>query len=169
MRTPFLSRRIAALALTAAALVGLTACTGLPGGAGTPAPSTSASADADSGDSGDTGDSGSGQTTEEACQLVKDTITDATAEFEQATTDDPAAVAEAFQAAAQSIADASDSVTNEEVAALLPSLQDLFEKVSEILPGIIEGDTSKVTEFEEMGTELQASMQEFEELCGPVG
>ncbi len=156
MRTPLLSRRLAAVAIAAAAVFGLTGCVGFPAGSGSAAPSASASSDAGSGE---------GQTTQEACQLVNDTIPSATEEFEQATTEDPEAVAEAFRAAAQSIADASGQVTNEEVAALLPSLQELFEKVADLLPAIIAGDTSKAAEFEEMGADLQASMQEFETLC----
>lgn len=162
MRTPNLSRRIAALTIAAVAALGLTGCTGFP--AGSPSGSATGGAASESPAAGGDGE----QTVEEACQLVTDTITEATAEFEQATTDDPAAVADAFNAAAQSIADASTQVTNEEVAALLPSLQELFEQVAEVLPAIIEGDTSKASEFEQMGTDLQESMQQFEELCGPV-
>ncbi|WP_374314175.1 hypothetical protein [Microbacterium sp.] len=149
MRSTTVSRRLAAVTIAAAAVFGLTACTG----AG-PAASDS------------TGPSAGGQTTEEACRLVSDTITAATDEFEQATTEDPAAVADAFHAAAESIADASSQVTNEEVAAVLPSLQQLFGDVADLLPAIIEGDTSKAAEFEQMGADLQASMQEFDALCG---
>lgn len=159
MLSPLRSRRLAAVVIAAAALAGLTACTGSPTGSNSSAPSSSTSAEGGSGDGA--------QSTEEACQLVQDTITDATSEFEQATGEDPEAAAEAFQAAAQSIADASSQITNEEVAALLPDLQQLFESVAEVLPAIIEGDTSKLTEFEEIGTDLQASMQQFQELCGP--
>jgi ABC-type glycerol-3-phosphate transport system substrate-binding protein len=159
MLSPLRSRRFAAVVIAAAALAGLTACTGSPAGSNSSAPSSSAPAEG--------GGEGT-QSTEEACQLVQDTITDATAEFEQATGEDPQAAAEAFQAAAQSIADASAEVTNEEVAAILPDLQQLFESVAEVLPAIIEGDTSKLTEFEEIGTDLQSSMQQFQELCGPV-
>ncbi|MHC2999514.1 hypothetical protein [Microbacterium sp. HJ5] len=164
MRTPTFSRRIAALTLAAVAVFGLAGCTGFPAGSGTPAPSTSSTADGGAGAGSDDGT----QTTAEACQLVQDTITDATAEFEQATTDDPAAVAEAFQAAAQSIADATGEVSNEEVAALLPPLQDVFERVAEVLPAIIEGDTSRTEEFQELGADLQTSMEQFNELCTPA-
>lgn len=157
MLTPLRSRRFAAVVIAAAALAGLTACTGSPAGTGGSANSSAPAED---------GSGGGAQTTEEACQLVQDTITDATSEFEEATGEDPAAAAEAFQAAAQSIADASADVTNEEVAALLPPLQELFERVAEVLPAIIDGDTSKLTEFEEIGTDLQTSMQQFQELCG---
>ncbi|MCW3492225.1 hypothetical protein [Microbacterium sp. SSM24] len=159
MRTTDLSRRFAAIVIAVGALAGLTACTGAP------APSnSSASTDGGSGDGG----SGDGQTTEEACQLVSDTITSATDEFEQATDEDATVAAEAFHAAAQSIADASSQVTNEEVAALLPSLQELFENVADLLPAIIEGDTSKSEEFAQVGTDLQTTMQEFQELCAPA-
>jgi hypothetical protein len=159
MRTPNLSRRLAAVAIVASALVGLTACTGFPAGSGSPAPSASLTSDAGSGD---------GQTTEEACQLVNDTITAATEEFENLAADDPAAVVEAFREAAQSIADASSQVTNDEVAAFLPSLQELFTDVADLLPAIVEGDTSKAAEFQQVGTDLQTAMQEFEELCAPA-
>ncbi len=164
MRTPNLSRRLAAVAIVASALVGLTACTGFPAGSGSPAPSASLTSDAGSGDGG----SGDGQTTEEACQLVNDTITAATEEFENLAADDPAAVVEAFREAAQSIADASSQVTNDEVAAFLPSLQELFTDVADLLPAIVEGDTSKAAEFQQVGTDLQTAMQEFEELCAPA-
>lgn len=158
MPTTRLSRGLAAVAIASTALLGLTACTGFPGAAGS---STSAP-----GDSGPDGGSGDGQSVQEACQLVNDTITSATEEFEQATTEDPAAVTEAFTAAADSIAEASTRITNEEVAAILPSLQELFEQVAELVPAIIEGDTSKAAEFGEISEDLQSSMQEFEALCG---
>ncbi|KRB38673.1 hypothetical protein ASD93_01580 [Microbacterium sp. Root180] len=99
---------------------------------------------------------------------MTDTITSATDEFEQATSEDATAAAEAFHAAAASIADASSQVTNEEVAALLPSLQELFENVADLLPAIIEGDEAKSAEFAEVGTDLQTTMQQFEELCAPA-
>lgn len=156
-----LTRRLAAAAIVLGALWGVTGCTGLPSSG-----SGSGSGSGSSGSETSEGSGSGGQTVAEACTLVSDTITSATDEFEQATSDDPAAVADAFTAAAQSVSDAGAEVTNEEVAALLPPLQDLFERVAELLPAIIEGDTARAAEFQEVGDDLQTTMGEFDALCG---
>lgn len=160
MRTPFLSRRLAAVVIVAGALAGLTACTGSPAGSSTPSPSTSSSAEAGGG-------SGDGQTTEEACQLVNDTITAATQEFENLAADDPSAVVEGMQAAAQSLADASTQITNEEVAAIIPELQEMFEQTAEVMSAIVDGDTDRLGELQEIGSSFAETTQRFGELCAP--
>lgn len=164
MRTPFLSRRIAALALATVALVGLTGCTGFPAGSGSSTPSASVTDESGAGEGSDDGT----QTTAEACQLVQETITEATAEFENVDTSDPGAVVEGMEAAAASLADMSSQITNEEVAAILPDLQAMFEKVAEVMATIVAGDASKLGELEEIGTSFQETTQRFQELCAPA-
>lgn len=156
-----LSRRLAALTISAVALLGLTACSGLPAiSGGTPTSGASAPRTDDA--AGD-----EGQSTADACSLVQDTITQATEEFENVSADDPGAVVAAMETAAQRIADASAQVTNDEVAALLPSLQDMFQNVGELMGALAEGDVSKLAEVEKLGTSFQETSQKFQELCAP--
>lgn len=164
MRTPILPRRIAALTLAAVALVGLTGCTGFSAGSGSPAPTSSATEGAGSDDG-----SGDGtQTTAEACQLVTDIMTEATAEFENMDANDPDAVVQAMEAAVASLDDAQSQVTNAEVAAILPDMQEMFQQVADIMAAIVAGDASKVGELQELGTSFQETGQRFEELCAPT-
>src|SRR5690242_2129831 len=101
-----MNRRIAALTMAAVALLGLTACTG-PGST-PPKPSVSTSGEADGSD----GDAGDGQSVEEACALIQQTMTEATEEFSNASTEDPAAVVEAMKAAAEKLQDAASQISN---------------------------------------------------------
>jgi hypothetical protein len=160
MRTPTFPRSFAAVTLAAVALFGLAACTGAPSSSDSGAPANSSAP-------GDGAGNGGAQTTEEACALVQDTITDVTTEFENVGTDDPAAAVEAMETAAQRISELAPEITDEQVAATLPALQELFEQAAEVVGAIVEGDTSKLGEFEELGPSMQESMQEFQELCAP--
>jgi hypothetical protein len=92
-----MNRRIAALAIAASALLGLTACSMIPGlgteGIVSPAPSDGAVGNGDA--SGD-----DGQTAAEACAIIEDAITSATEGYESATDGDLTTVVEAMRAAA---------------------------------------------------------------------
>lgn len=145
-------RLIATLVLAAAAATGLSACTGSPAQTG----SISAGADAPGDD---------GQSTAQACALVQQTIDDATAEFESAASADPSTVVDGMRAAAQKLSDASAQVTNDSVAALLPSLQDMFVRVSDVMAAIVQGDVTKVGDLSRLGTQFQETSREFQELC----
>lgn len=148
-----MNRTITALALTAVALFGLTACTG------TTAPSTS------SGVSQPGVDSGSEQSVADACALIQETIVDATGDFENAQGGDPAAVVEAMKTAAGKLAEASSQVTNAEVAALLPSLQEMFQRTSDVMQALVDGDASKLGDMAELGQSFQDTSERFQELC----
>jgi len=150
-----LARRIAAITLAATAVFGLAACTPSPAA---PTPGSTVGADA----SGD-----DGQSVKDACALVQATIEDATAEFENAGTGDPAAVVEAVKVAAQKIADASSQITNDEVAAILPSLQDMFAKVGETMTALVQGDVTKIDDLSALGETFQTTTQKFQEICAP--
>ncbi|WP_214466148.1 hypothetical protein [Microbacterium flavescens] len=152
MRTTYLPHRLAALTLAAVALIGLTGCTG-PG--------------AGNGDQSASGTDNGTQTTTEACEVVNDIMTEATAEFENMDPNDPDAVVEAMDAAVQSLSDASEQVSNEEVAAILPDLQAMFGQVADLMAAIVEGDTSKVGELEDLGASFKETGARFEELCAP--
>ena len=157
MRT-LTSPRFAGLALAAVALLGITGCTAASNGSSSPESSSSAPAD----------ESGGEQTTEEACTIVQETISGATAEFEGLDTEDPAAAVEAMQAAAQSLSDVSSEITNDEVAALVPSLQSMFEQVADVMEAIVAGETDRLGEIEQLGTEFQETTTQFQELCAPA-
>ena len=146
MTTTHMNRRLATVAITAAAIFGLSACAGSPTGGG------AAPAEKE-------------QTVAEACAVIADTMTDATSEFQDLSMDDMASVIEAMDAATASLDDASTKVTNEEVAELLPQLQEMFQKASEGMTAISEGDLDKLAEFQDLGTEFQDVVADYQELC----
>lgn len=143
-------RRIAALALAAVALLGLTACTA------TASPTTT---------SGASQPGAADQSITEACELIRSTIADATSEFENAASADPAAVVEAMKTAAAKISDASAQVSNAEVAALLPDLREMFEQTSDVMQALVDGDVSKLGDMAELGQSFQDTSERFQSLC----
>ena len=106
-----------------------------------------------------------GQSVEDACAVIAQTITDATAEFEGGDADDLAAVAEAMEAAAAELATEAGAITNDEVAALVPDLQQMFAEAGEVFVALGECDASGVEDLEEIGTRFQETGAAFEELC----
>lgn len=169
MRTQILPRRFAALTLAAVALIGLTGCTGFPTGTAGSTPSATSSDSADGSDSGTGEGSADGeQTTAEACALIEETMTEATAGFENLDPENPDAIVEGMEAAVQTLSDLSTEITNEEVAAILPELQTTFQQVADIMAAIVAGDASKVAEFEQLGASFQETGERYQELCAPT-
>lgn len=166
MRT-LTSRRMAALAISAVALLGLTACSGSPAASESSAPSRSASAATGTDGTDDASGSDGDQTTAEACQLVQDTITEATDKLENVDSEDPEAIVGGMEAAAESLAGLAPQVTNTEVAALLPTLEDMFGQVADMMSAIVSGDAASV-DTEKVGVTMQETMAAFQELCGPA-
>lgn len=163
MSTSRLSRRLTALTLAGVAMLGLTACTGASTVSDGSRPTSSASEPKPSVDvQGD-----EGQSTADACALVEDTISQASAEFENISSEDPTALVEAMRSAAQQLSDASSQITNDQVAALVPSLQEMFSKVADVMQALAEGDASKLGEVEQLGTSFQETSAAFQELCAP--
>lgn len=152
------ARSIAAITIAVVATFGLAACTGSPTGGS----SRSAGASGNVDTPGD-----EGQSTADACALIQQTISDATAEFESASSDDPTQVVESMKAAAEKLSAAAATVTNDDVAALLPSLQEMFGKAAEVMQAIVDGDTSKLGDLSELGTDFQATSEKFQEICTP--
>ncbi|MFH8250573.1 hypothetical protein ACH3VR_09445 [Microbacterium sp. B2969] len=148
-----MNRRIAALTLAAVALLGLTACTATPDSSASSSP-TSSDAPGDE-----------GQSVADACSLIQDTITQATREFSDAATEDPAAVVAAMRSAADKISAAASQITNDDVAAILPDLQAMFAKTAEVMQGIVQGDVSKLDELTALGDSFKETSQRFEDLC----
>lgn len=149
-----MNRRIAALTITVVALFGLTACTG------SPADTNSASSAPSSDQPGD-----DGQSTADACALIQQSIEEATAEFESVSTADPAAVVDAMRAAGVQLADTATQITNDEVAAVVPSLQEMFAEVGEVMEAIGRGDVTKVNELSQLGTKFQETSERFQQVC----
>jgi len=148
---PIFSCRIAALTLAAVALAGLTACTGLPAGP-------------------DSTEGGEGsQTTVEACAIVQDAISDATAEFEDVEPADQGALVDAMQAAAQSLGEVSSQISDEDVAAIVPSLQEMFEQVADATAAVVAGDASALADLEGTAADFRETTERFQELCAPAG
>jgi hypothetical protein len=144
-------RRIAALTL-ALALVGLTACA---------APSSSDTAPRSGDEKGD-----DGQTTAQACQLIHETITDATDSFEATTDADPNAVVAAMRAATDTLSGVSAQVTNDDVAELLPDLIGMFGETADVMESIIDGDAAALGDLTALGDEFRTTTTRFQELCG---
>ncbi|SFR95123.1 hypothetical protein SAMN04487846_1100 [Microbacterium sp. cf046] len=151
-----MSPRIAALTIAVVALFGLTACTGSPG------TSTDADTPATSDQPGD-----EGQSAADACALIQQSIQDATAEFENASSSDPATVVDAMRAAAEQLSETARSVTNDEVAAIVPSLEDMFSEVAAVMEAIVKGDASKVQDLPQLGAKFQETSEAFHEICTP--
>ncbi len=163
MTTSRIGRRLAALTLAAVTLLSVTACTGAPTGSAQPsAPSSSAGTPRAEDSAGD-----QGQSTADACRLIQDTIEQASAEFDNVSNEDPAALVDAMEAAAQQLADASSQITNDEVAALLPSLQQMFSDIADVMGALAEGDASRIAEVQELGASFQETSTRFQELCAP--
>ena len=148
-------RRIAAASIAAVVLLGMTACTGSPGGG------ISASGIPKSSD--EPGDEG--QSTSDACALIREGIEKATDEFESAPSDDPSAVLESMKQAAQRIAELSPQITNDEVAAILPALQAMFAEAGEVMDAVARGDLSQVDDLSELGTRFHQTSEAFQEIC----
>jgi hypothetical protein len=152
-----MSRRIAALTLVTVGLFGLTSCAGFPYRSASSTPTSVASDDAP-------GDSG--QSTEQACELIRSTVADATADFADIANEEPATVIATMKATAQKLADVGAEITNDDVAALVPSLTDLFEQVGVVMEAIAAGDVSKVSEVDTLRQRFQDTTARFQELCG---
>ncbi len=155
MRIPT-TRGLAALTITVVAVFGLTACIGSPTG------SSSAGIPLSSDEPGD-----EGQSKEDACALIQQSIEDATQEFESAPSDDPAAVVDSMKEAAVRIADTAGKITNDEVAAIVPSLQAMFAEAGEVMEAVASGDVSKVEDLSQLGTRFQETSDAFQEICAP--
>ncbi|TDN87701.1 hypothetical protein [Microbacterium sp. BK668] len=161
-----MNRRIAALSLSVAAVLALAGCTVAPPSddadtSTRTAPSSSASARPSPSASGDA------QSIEEACTLIQDTITEATEDFGEAATTDPAQVVEAMESAAEKLSAAASRISNDDVAAVLPDLQDMFAKTAEVMQGIVDGDVSKLEELSTLGDDFQETSERFQQLCAP--
>lgn len=151
------ARSIAAFTIAATAALGLAACTGSPSPAGSGAASQG-SAD---------GPGDAGQSTADACALVQDTISEATDEFESASAEDPSSVVASMNAAADKLGATASQITNDEVAALLPELQEMFATTADVMQSIVDGDTSKLGDLSELGTDFQATGEKFQAICTP--
>jgi hypothetical protein len=150
--------------LSLLAVLALVGCTGAP----TVSPGDDTAASQGSTDSGSTDASGDdGQSTEDACLLISDSITEATTEFQEASADDPGAVAEAARAAADSLASAASQITNDEISALLPELQDMFTQTAEVMDSVASGDLSQIGDAAQIGESFQVTVTKFQELCAP--
>lgn len=150
---PMPRRRVAALALAALLSLGLVACSA-PAGDTSDAPAISADEPGDA-----------GQSAADACGIVRGSIESATEAFSSATADDPASVVDALRTAAEELAAVSSQVTNDEVAALLPPLQEMFLTASDAMDAVASGDIARLAEIGELAGDLQASVTRFQELC----
>ncbi|MEI3865943.1 hypothetical protein V6S02_02475 [Microbacterium sp. CCNWLW134] len=150
--------------LSLLAVLALAGCTGSP--ASSPSEDSAASqGTTDEGSSDTSGDGG--QSTQDACLLISDSITEATTEFQEASAEDPGAVAEAARAAADSLASAASQVTNDEIAALLPELQDMFTQTAEVMDSVASGDLTQIEDAAAIGESFQVTVTKFQELCAP--
>ncbi|MAP64271.1 MAG: hypothetical protein CMH34_11140 [Microbacterium sp.] len=153
-----MNRTLPGLALTAAALFTLTGCVGDDPGQSSSGAGSAQKLDAP-------GDEG--QSVEDACSVVAETITAATAQFEEGAEDDLSSVAEAMEAAAEELATMTQEITNDRVAALLPDLTQMFGEAADVFRSLEDGDASGIEDLEEIGTRFQETGAAFEETCTP--
>jgi hypothetical protein len=66
---------------------------------------------------------------------------------------------------AAELSDTAAQVTNDEVAALLPSVQDMFSQVAEVMDAVVKGDVTKVDELSQLGEQFRATSEAFQEVC----
>jgi hypothetical protein len=158
MRTSLRPHRIAIGALTVALMFGITACTDTP--TDTPA-DTSNSSEQTTDASGD-----DGQSVEEACGLVQDTIENATSGLDTADVEDPSIVVDAMRDASAQLDTLAGEVTNDQISALIPDLGALFTQMGDSMEAALSGDADAAAEFQEIGTEFQTTLSEFQEACG---
>ncbi|MEV8266792.1 hypothetical protein [Microbacterium sp. NPDC076911] len=163
MPTHSLTRRFTVLAVATSIVFGAAACTGSPEASD----STVSTDGSDSTSNWVDAQGDEGQSTDEACALVQDTITSATDDFDVASEDDPSAVVDAMQAAADQLAELTPDVTNDEVAAIVPSLETLFRQIGDSMNDILNGDTESLEELDQLGADYQATIAQFQALCTP--
>ncbi len=51
------------------------------------------------------------------------------------------------------------------MAALLPSVQDMYGNVAEVMQALVDGDLTKLGELGELGTSFQETTERFQEPC----
>jgi hypothetical protein len=68
--------------------------------------------------------------------------------------------------ASERLVAASKDVTNDEVAAVLPPLQETYAKVSEVMGDLVGGDVSKMDELAELSASYQEAAGAYADLCG---
>ncbi|QLD10305.1 hypothetical protein [Microbacterium oleivorans] len=143
-----MNRRLTAFAITAAALLALTGCTG-----GNDSPEGGNAAE-------------STQSVEDACTQVNDVMTEATAGLQEIDPSDPATAATALRTISDGMGDAADAVTNSEIAGILPDLQTAFASAAESMEAVAAGDTERASELNTALTDVQDSIGRYTELCG---
>ncbi|RLK47845.1 hypothetical protein [Microbacterium telephonicum] len=141
------------LALTAAALgaVLLAGCTADPTAGSTSAPQSTTAPDT--------------QTTADACAAVEDAVTGAVDAFQKVDPTDPQAAAQAFDDLASSLGTAADAVSDSEVGALLPRLQQDFATAAEVMGAVAGGDLGRVGDLQAPTADIQDAFGEFAALC----
>ena len=154
-------RRIAAFTIGAVALLGLTACTG----SADPSASTSSSRGAGGGDAATDEAGDDGQSTQDACALISETIADATDAFDSAEESTPESVVAAMKSASETLSRVTDEITNDEVAVLLPDLVDMYAQTAEVMEAALVGDTAGLTQLSDLGDEFTDTTARFQELC----
>ncbi len=99
---------------------------------------------------------------------MQQTIADATDEFESAASDDPTQVVESMKSAAEKLAAVSATVTNDQVAALVPSLAGACSaRPAEVMQAVVDGDVSKVGDLSRARHRVPGDQREFQEICAP--
>ncbi|MCT9818861.1 hypothetical protein N3K63_01030 [Microbacterium sp. W1N] len=144
LRLPLL---LAATAVTAALLTGCTA-------------DQNGSASGGAGGAGD-----GGQSTADACASVGAAVTAAVDGFQKIDPTDPAAAAESFDEMAASLGEAGDAVSNSEVGALLPRLQQDFAEAADVMGAVAGGDLGRVGDLQQPAQDIQDAFGEFAALC----
>ncbi|SDQ77068.1 hypothetical protein [Microbacterium sp. cf332] len=141
-----MNRRLTAVTVATVALFALTGCTG--------------------GNGSDGASPASDQSVEDACSQVDDVMTEATQGIQDIDPSDPAAAASALRTIADGMGEAADSVTNDQVAGILPDLRTAFSSAADSMEAVAAGDTDRATELTTALGDVQGSIDTYTELCG---
>ncbi len=155
-----MNRRIAVLTIAAAAMLGLSACSG------SPASEPGGTADSGTAAEGTTSD----QSVADACAVVQTKMEAASTALSEiditSTTSDPQTTIDAFSETVDGIGDAAESVSNDEVKTATTAVHEDFVTVRDLMQKVlIDQDTSVAGELSTATAEMQTSGNELNTLC----
>lgn len=100
-----------------------------------------------------------------ACETVRASVADATAQLQNLDAADPQASVAAMTGVADELGRALSAVDNADVAAVLPGLQSGFAQAAGVLQSIAGGDLSKLPALQQATADIQSSLSAFADLC----
>ncbi|REJ05269.1 hypothetical protein DY023_10460 [Microbacterium bovistercoris] len=156
-----MNRRIAAIAIAAVAILGLSACSGTPASDSSSGKSSSASKEAP-----ETTD----QSVADACKIATDKVSAASSGLQDIdmskAASDPQGTIDALTTLVDSLGEASESVSNPEVKAAVTDFHDSYAQLRDVFKKVVvDGDTSAASDISTLTGDLNDSVKALTELC----